>query len=362
MHSLIQRASLIFDSSTINTSACDIKWSWACRILENGSYKLDENSLAAEPKAGDLALVKVDRVGYHSSLVTANNRKLRIYQGDLILGVFGNRYATDALEAEVLGLQNLSILTAGGMIGTVKSKHNEFGKPTGVTFVGFLKNEKGERVNLKEFGFRASQPKGALKNLIVVVGTGMNAGKTTTARILVKNLSDRGFKVAACKLTGSVSNRDQDELRSAFARTIIDFSDYGFPSTYLCAQEELLSLFKTMVADLEKTSPDIVIMEIADGILQRETAILLKAAKEEHSIKNMIKGVILAADSAPAALYAAENLESKGHKIIAVSGSITSSPLFVREFIDNSNIPVCSSIDTGEELADTVTHFIENNE
>jgi molybdopterin-guanine dinucleotide biosynthesis protein len=359
---LAQKASLIFDSSTINTSACDIKWSWACRILENGSYKLDENSLTVEPRVGDIALVKVDRVGYHSSLVTANNRKLRIYQGDLIVGVFGNRYATDALEAEVLGLQDLSILTAGGMIGTVKSKHNDFGRPTGVTFVGFLKNEKGKRVNLKEFGFRASQPKGVLKNIIMVVGTGMNAGKTTTARILVKSLSDRGFKVAACKLTGSVSNRDQDELRSAFARSIVDFSDYGFPSTYLCTREELLSLFNTMISDLEKTSPDMVIMEIADGILQRETAILLKAAQEEHSIKSMIKGVILAADSASAALYAVEKLEGWGHKIIAISGSITSSPLFVREFIENSNIPVCSSVDTGEELADTVTHFTENNE
>jgi hypothetical protein len=359
MNPLAQKTSLIFDSSTINTSTCDIKWPWACRILENGNYKLDKDSLIAEPKVGDLALVKVDRVGYHSSLVTANNRKMRIYQGDLMVGVFGNRYATDALEAEVLGFQDLSILTAGGMIGTVKSKHNDFGRPTGVTFIGFLKNEKGQRVNLKELGFHVSQPTGTLKNIIIVVGTGMNAGKTTTARILVKSLSDRGFNVAACKLTGSVSNRDQDELRSAFARSTIDFSDYGFPSTYLCTQEELSNLFNTMVADLEKTSPDVVIMEIADGILQRETAMLLAA---EHSIKGMIKGIILAADSAPSALYATEKLEGKGHKVIAISGAITSSPLFVREFMENSNIPVCSSVDTGEELADIVIHFIESNE
>lgn len=359
MNPLAQKTSLIFDSSTINASACDIKWSWACRILENGSFKLDQNSLTAEPKAGDIALVKVDRVGYHSSLVTANNRKLRIYQGDLVVGVFGNRYATDALEAKVEGLQDLSLLTAGGMIGSVKSKHNDFGRPTGVTFVGFLKNDKGQRVNLKELEFRVSRPKGILRNIILVVGTGMNAGKTTTARILVKSLSDRGFKVAACKLTGSVSNRDQDELRSAYARSVIDFSDYGFPSTYLCEQEELFSLFNTMVADFEKTSPDVVIMEIADGILQRETAMLLA----EQSIKSMIKGVILAADSASAALYATEKLAGKGHKIIAVSGAITSSPLSVREFKENSNIPVCSSVDTGEEvLADTVIHFIENDE
>jgi hypothetical protein len=189
-----------------------------------------------------------------------------------------------------------------------------------------------------------------------VVGTGMNSGKTTTARMLVKSLSDNGLRVAACKLTGSVSNRDQDELRSAYARTTIDFSDYGFPSTYLCSKKELFDLFDTVMADLEKTNPDIAIMEIADGVLQRETAILLS----EQSIKRMIKGVILAADSAPSALYASEKMEAMGHKVVAVSGAITSSPLFVREFEDNSRIPVYSTVDNGDELADAIIKIIGN--
>jgi hypothetical protein len=357
MHSLLQKAILTYDGHVSDTSASDIKWSWACRILENGGYSLDETPPTVVPKAGDLALVKVDRTGYHNSIMTANNRKLRIYPNDLLVGVFGNRYATDALEGELFGFQDLSILTAGGMIGTVKSRHRDFGRPTSVTFVGFLKNKEGQRINLKELAFHISHPKDTLKNILIIVGTGMNAGKTTTARILVKNLSDRGLKVAACKLTGSVSNRDQDELRSAYARTIIDFSDYGFPSTYLCTKKELFDLFDTMLADLEKTNPDVVIMEIADGILQRETSILLS----ENSVKKVIKGVILAADSAPSALYAADKIEQMGHNVIAVSGAITSSPLFVREFKENSSIPVYSSADAGEELADAVLKFIGNS-
>lgn len=357
MNPLSQKAILMYDRHAIDASASNIKWSWACRILGDGGYSLDENPSAAIPRAGDLALVKVDRIGYHNSIISSDNRRLRIYRNDVIVGVFGNRYATDAVEGELFGFQDLSILTAGGMIGTVKSRHRDFGKPTGVTFVGFLKNKKGQRINLKEVGFRPSRPKGTLRNVIVVVGTGMNAGKTTTARMLVKSLSDHGMRVAACKLTGSVSNRDQDELRSAYARTIIDFSDYGFPSTYLCSKKELFDLFDTMLADLEKTTPDVVIMEIADGILQRETAILLS----EQSVKRVIKGVILAADTAPSALYAAEKIEVMGHKVIAVSGAITSSPLFVREFEDNSRIPVYSSVDTGDELADAILKIVGNN-
>jgi len=127
----------------------------------------------------------------------------------------------------------------------------------------------------------------------------MNSGKTTTASKLIHGLSKEGFKIAACKLTGSVSDRDQNELYSASSAHIKDFSDYGFPSTYMCSKDELLCLFDTMTADLEKINPDITLMEIADGILQRETTMILENAK----IKRKVTGVLLAADSAPSALF-----------------------------------------------------------
>lgn len=336
----------------INTSSEGIKWSWACRILESAGYQIDNSFI--EPKVGDLVLVQVEQIGYHRSIVTTDNKKLRIYVGDLLVGVFGNRYATDALEGEVNGLHNLSILTAGGMIGTIKSKHSDFGKLTNVSFVGFLNDEKGQKINLKELKFHQSLPQNQINRLIIVVGTGMNTGKTTTSSKLIKGLSVQGFKIAACKLTGSVSNRDQDEMRSASAQSIIDFSDYGFPSTYLCTKEELLSLFNTMLADLEKANPDLVVMEIADGILQRETAILLS----DPSIKRMVKGVLLTSESAPSALYAVENLKKLGYNVIAVSGKMTSSPLSVKEFTEHCKVQVCSSVDSGKQLADIVSKYI----
>ena len=43
----------------------------------------------------------------------------------------------------------------------------------------------------------------------------MNSGKTTTCRKLIKSFSVKETRIAACKLTGSVSNRDQDEMMSA---------------------------------------------------------------------------------------------------------------------------------------------------
>jgi hypothetical protein len=338
----------------VNFSSEGIKWSWACRILEPIDYKID-TSPSADPRVGDLVLVRVEHIGYHSTVVNIHNRKLRIYVGDLVVGVFGNRYATDALEAEVAGRENLSMLTSAGMIGTIKSRHQDFGKPTDVSFVGFAVDKNGRKVNLKELKpHTATAPTSKRGNLLVIVGTGMNSGKTTCSGKLIKELHREGFRIAACKLTGSVSNRDQDEMRSASAHSIIDFSDYGFPSTYLSTKEELLNLFNVMLSDLGKMNPDIVVMEIADGILQRETVMLLS----DPLVRKIVSGVVLTADNAPAALYSVEILRKLGYEVIAVSGKMTSSPLSVKEFKERCNIQVGSSADSGKQLAGIVSKFM----
>jgi len=203
--------------------------------------------------------------------------------------------------------------------------------------------------------FRKIQPKNHLRNLILVVGSGMNSGKTTIASKLIHGLSKEGFKIAACKLTGSVSDRDQNELYSASSTHIKDFSDYGFPSTYMCRKNELLGLFDTMTADLEKTNPDITLMEIADGVLQKETKMILENAK----IKRKVTGVLLAAESATSALFAVKYLKNLNHKVISVSGSITSSPLASREFQKNCEVPLVSSADSGKNLFESVIRYIK---
>ncbi|MBA3750425.1 MAG: hypothetical protein H0X03_05940 [Nitrosopumilus sp.] len=330
------------------------RWSWACRILNSfDSFELDTSSVSV-PTVGDIAIFKVSRIGLHKHIVTSSNKRLRIYLGDLIVGVFGNRYATDALEGEVEGLSDLSLLTAGGMVGTVKSRHHSVSRPTQLSFVSFLNDASGQKINLKQIKFKKIQPSNHLKNIIVVVGSGMSSGKTTTCRKIIKSLSEMGLKVAACKLTGSISNRDQDEMISASAGYTIDFSDYGFPSTYKCDQDELLDLFNTMVSDIQKVNPDVTIMEIADGVLQRETQMLLSNPKIQESVK----GVVITADNAPSALYTVAYLKNKGYNVIAVSGTMTSSPLYVREFEQNSDIQVISSAQNRKKMSSTLSKFI----
>ena len=335
-----------------------MQWSWACRKLGSERSVLLEDFESAPPKAGDVALVRVEKTGFHKHFITAENRRLRLYPGAHFTGVFGNRYASDAYEGAILGLDNLHMLTAAGMIGTVMSKHSTMDEPTEVSLVGFLSAAEGTRLNLKQRLFQPARTRRLPRNLIYIVGTSMNAGKTTTATRLIRGLCDLGVRVAACKLTGSVSNRDQDELAAAASQDVIDFSDFGFPSTYLCSREELMELFHAMLAEVSSDDPDVVIMELADGLLQRETAMLLA----EPEIKQAARGLILSADSALAALWGTERLRQLGYQVLVVSGKFTSSPLMMREYCENdSHIPVLSSVGKASELSARVRSFLKND-
>ncbi|MDG6995129.1 MAG: DUF1611 domain-containing protein [Nitrososphaerota archaeon] len=334
----------------------EIKWSWACRNIWKNDFKLATGSNNEIPSSGDLALLKVESIGYHDTIVSSGNSKIRIYPGDLIVGVFGNRYATDAYEGLITGTNNLSLLTAGGMVGTVVSKHKDIEKPTSLSFIGYIMDGIGQRINTKKLKFRTEVPIDRPEKLIVVVGTGMNTGKTTVSRKLVRSLSEQGFKVAACKLTGSVSNRDQDELRSAGAKFVADFSDYGFPSTYLSSKNELIDLFNTMMSDVQKSEPDIVVMEIADGVIQRETTMIL----EDPSFRRMVNKIVLAAESSLSGLHAVNLIKALGYSVACVSGKMTSSPLYVKEFQSISAVPVISSADQSRSLARVVDGLFSN--
>src|SRR5215813_6000305 len=74
-----------------------VKWAWAGRrsiddLFERPLHLLSDH---AKPRPGDVALVQVERVRHHSYLETDGERRLRLYKGDHLVCVFGNRYATD---------------------------------------------------------------------------------------------------------------------------------------------------------------------------------------------------------------------------------------------------------------------------
>lgn len=326
-----------------------VHWAWAARGLKqeaaDGKCGLlrDRN----RPTAADVVLVQVDRIGHHQHLETEWQRRLRLYQGDLIVGVFGNRYATDVYEGRVLEARRLHLLTTSGLIGTVTSRNRNVGRPTTVKFLGYLADSEGHRINTKRLRFPAASSHDRSPDLVLIVGTGMNTGKTTVMRKILRAMVASGVRVAGCKLTGTASPRDLYEMKATGAILATDFSDYGFPSTYGEPLGELIRLIDLMGADCGRLGAEIAMIEIADGLLQPETRMLLQS----EEVRRRIRGVIVAGACSSSLLFATEYLRKLGHDVWAVSGLITNSPLFVREFSDRSPVMVASSRGSANRLA-----------
>ena len=115
----------------------------------------------------------------------------------------------------------------------------------------------------------------------------------------------------------------------------------------------LLTLDRVEIVDGEL----IVVMELADGLVQRETAMLLA----EPEIKRAASGLILSAGDSLSALWGTERLRQLGYRVIGVSGKFTSSPLAIREYVENdSAIPVLSSVGKAEELCVRIRSFLQD--
>jgi hypothetical protein len=311
-----------------------MKIGYAARLVPAEMYSYAALRINQTPKVGDLFLAKVKHIGRHTRLDDVNGRRILLLEDDIIVGVYGNRYATDQFEGEVPKSTDIcQLLSVAGVSGVVKSRHSAMKQPTELAFIGFLYDQNHRQLNLRDFGTPLSHksvPANQAFNrpkVLVVTGSAMNSGKTTTVASLVQGLSRKGFKVAAGKITGTACGNDVWDYQDNGAVKAMDFSDFGFPSTYLCNETELLQIYRTLYHELCQINPDYIVLEIADGVVQRETAMLLANAE----FKNSIDHLFFAAGDSLAAEAVYRQLTVRGYAPLAFSGLVSASPLAIRE-------------------------------
>ncbi len=292
------------------------------------------------PQIGDLLVAEVVSLGKHTTIETESGQVINIFPGDLLIGAFGNRYATDQYEGYVPAQwpEICDLLSIGGVCGHVVSAHTAMASPTRLRILGALCDEHGQPQRLRSFGVTSPKmPRSG--QTILVVGTAMNSGKTTTVGTLARALHRAGLQVAAAKITGTAAGKDGRYFVSCGAAPVFDFTVCGFPSTYMLSKEELLSIYDTCFNLLDATQPDIKIIEIADGIFQRETRMLLG----NQLLRQQVDHVFFAANDSLGAVYGVQALRSIGWPVRAVSGVVTASPLCMREVEEMIDVP-CLSI------------------
>lgn len=295
---------------------------------------------AAEPRIGDLLAAEVVALGKHSTIENVDGLTLNIFPGDRIIGAFGHRYATDQFEGVVPAAWNetCDLLSIGGVCGEVASAHSTMGAPTRLRLLGAVCDAQGRPLNLRHFA-RATPKAPPAGQVILVVGTSMNAGKTTTVGTLARALSRAGFRVAAAKVTGTAAGKDGRFFASCGAHPVLDFTACGLPSTAMLGREELLLVYHELLNRLAATGPDFTIVEIADGIFQRETRMLL----ESPTLRASVDHLFFAAGDSLGAECGVRRLREADWPLRAVAGLVTASPLASREVEAETGVP-CLSI------------------
>ncbi len=297
------------------------------------------------PLPGDLVYGKINCIGQYPSMENASGRIHMIHDGTKAIFVFGNRYAPDFYEGLVPDkiTEEVDLIARSGVIGIVKTKNSLIKDPTKVKVLGYICNENGDVLNTQDFPLikaRHSVKKLPRARMILVCGTSMNCGKSMAAAACCWALTSMGYKVRASKITGTASLKDILHMNDAGANPYADFSYLGYPSTYLLPQEKLLDIFNQLDLKYANNPKNFWVVELADGIIQRETAILLNAPQ----MTSRIYKLIFCANDAFGAIGGLRTLKEKFNLIpAAISGICSSSPLHIRELSAFTNIPVFNS-------------------
>lgn len=302
------------------------KWAFTTRRVErNDLARLSRVFHLAE--SGDLVLAQVEWIGSHGKLQLACGRPSELYPGDIVVLACGARYASDQFEGVAeIGPGGADLLACGGVIGSFRQRHAAMKLPTRLRPLGLLLDQNNRVVNLARY---ATKPpvEGRPPVVIGVVGSSMNAGKTTAVASLVHGLRRAGCRVAAIKATGTGAYGDFNAYEDAGAQTVLDFTDAGLVSTYLQPLPRLEAVLSTLLSAAAIAGAEVAVVEFADGVLQQETAGLLATP----SVRKQFSGFLYAAQDSLSALGGCVALGRLDIVPVALTGLIARSPLSLSE-------------------------------
>ncbi len=303
-----------------------MKWAFTTRrVVRGDAVRLNGDVKAAV--SGDVVLGRIERIGSHKNLQLAEGRPSELYEGDLVVAVCGARYAPDQFEGlDDIDPDGADMLASGGVLGRMRQHHQRMVAPTRVVPIGLLADRDGRTINLQSYALPPAPRPGGI-TVIGVVGATMNSGKTTTTASLAHGLQRAGHRVAAIKGTGTGAYGDFNAFRDAGAAFVADFTDVGMVSTYLQPIPRIAAGLDTMLAAAAREGCEVAVVELADGVLQAETAALLRDA----AVRSMFAGFLFAASDALAGAGGCRALREVGIEPAALSGMLSCSPLGAAE-------------------------------
>ncbi len=292
---------------------------------------IDENNA---PKAGDVVVVKAlsESVTY-GNLELPNGRLAKISRNDILIGVLGRRRALkgfvgDVPESVKAG-DKLNLLNMGGVIGVCKGHHSSLSDAIEVEVLGIGANENGDVLNISDDALKPTNHLEKSAPIVVIAGTCMNSGKTVAATEIVKQAHHAGLKVAGAKMSGVACLRDTLNMQDSGAKWTASFLDCGLPSTV--DHDNLPSVAKAILNHLNSFEPDLIVVELGDGIVG---GYAVDSVLMDAEIKNAISSFVFCAGDYVGVVGGMTVLKNIGIEIDVIAGSVTDSQMgedFVQE-------------------------------
>ena len=281
----------------------------------------------AEVRAGDVIVVRaLTESATYNQLELVSGRLAKINPGDVLAGVLGSRRALkgfvgDVPETVAAG-DELHLLNMGGVIGFCTGHHSSLSDAIRVEVVGLVYDE-AERVrNIGDAALPLRESLGMSAPLVVIAGACMNSGKTYAATELIRRATAAGMRVAAGKLSGVACLRDTLNMADHGAVATASFLDCGLPSTV--GVGDLAPVAKAIVAKLNESAPDMIVIELGDGILGGYS---VESVFDDAELRAAMAALIYCASDYVGAWGGVELLKRRGLTVDLVAGSVTDSQM-----------------------------------
>jgi len=279
------------------------------------------------PRAGDVVAVRVltDNATYNM-LELPTGRLAKVNPGDLLVGVLGCRRALkgfvgDVPETVAAG-DELHLLNLGGVIGSCSGHHSSLNDAIKVEVIGLVCDNHGRVKNIADVSLPLREKLDAGAPLVVIAGACMNSGKTYAATEIIQQGTRAGLRVAAAKLSGIACLRDTLNMADHGAVATASFLDCGLPSTV--GAGDLAPVAKAIIARLNESSPDLIVIELGDGILGGYS---VESVFEDSEFRAAMAALVFCASDYVGAWGGIELFRRRGIEVDLIAGSVTDSQM-----------------------------------
>jgi hypothetical protein len=313
-----------------------------------------------EARSGNAVVVRILPEGKSKQeLELADGRMIRLFGGDILVGALGRRRALRGFVGSVPDRLEvgdpLAVLNRGGVIGTNGSGESGEG-PLACEVVGMPLID--DRIpNIRDFAIPdvSSLAGRNIPPVVIVSGTSMQSGKTSFLAEIIQTLSKKGLRVAAGKLTGVACLRDLLSMQDNGAVRTASFQDAGYPSTAGMDAATLVETSKAVIAHLAEVSPELILLELGDGLVGDYGVIDVLMDRE---IRDTIRVHAFCANDLAGAWGGHRYLADHGFGIDLFSGPVTDNGVGIEYLEGEFDIPAINACKHPVQTADAVLDLL----